>query len=87
VLKSVFSILKIIFVFSCASLTIENFLRLRRPHPLKYLCLLDADRMTEDVFPVALGKFPDLEFLQVEGLQVYYDGNQTVTRLLVDHPK
>jgi hypothetical protein len=88
VLKSVFSILKTIFVFSCTSLTIKDFSRLRRPHPLKYLCLLEAYDMTEDVFPAALGQFPDLEFLQVEGLQVSYQtGNQTVTRLLVDHPK
>ncbi len=62
-------------------------MRLRQTHPLKYLCLLDADRMTEDVFPAALRQFPDIEFLQVEGLQVSYDGHQTVTRLLVDHPK
>ncbi len=71
--------------FRFSSPTIQIGSKVRQRYPLKSLCLHNADRLSDDVFPTALRQFPDLEYLQVTGFKV--SSMDTVNRLLHNHPK
>jgi hypothetical protein len=78
-------ILKVLTFFRFSSPTIRIGSNLSQRYPLKCLCLHNANRLSEDVFPTALRQFPDLEYLQVTGFKV--SSMATVNRLLHNHPK